>query len=1083
MSRVLADLRAALLSVTCLAVLTVPAPSPVEAQQPAPAPPAELSALEFRSIGPAIMGGRVSALAGVPGDPLTFYFGHASGGVFKTVNGGVTFEPIFDHIGVPSIGAISLAPSDPNVVYVGTGEGNPRNSASVGRGVWRSVDAGDTWTFIGLGDTEKITRIRVHPTDPDVAYVAALGHEWGDNEERGIFRTTDGGATWESILYVDAQTGAADLAMDPENPRILYAALYDFRRQPWYFRSGGAGSGLYRTADGGDTWTNLADGAPDNGLPDGILGRIGVAVAPSDANVVYAMIESTHDGQVWRSNDRGKTWEVTTTDGGVNSRPFYFTDLRVDPETPERLYSLSGRLMVSTDGARTWEQLGRDVHPDHQSMWIDPTDANFILDGNDGGVYLSRDRGANFEYLNRVALGQFYQIGADMRDPYWVCGGLQDNGVWCGPSQTRATVGLLNDNWYIIHFGDGYYTQIDPTDWQTVYTNAHYGNIVRVDQQSFEKQSVQPYPVSLRGAAAGDHPYRFNWNSPIHMSPHDPAVVYFGSNVLFRTDDGGRSWTEISPDLTTNDPSKQIASGGEITIDNTSAEYHTTIHTISESPVQAGVIWVGTDDGLVQVTTDGGASWENVKPADQPDESWVSRIDASHHEAGAAYVTFDRHRSDDMAPYVYRTRDFGQTWENITNDLPAFGYLHVVREDPRNPDLIYVGSEFGLFASFDGGASWTELSGGSLPPAPVNDLLIHPRDNDLIVGTHGRSIWILDDATPLQQMAEARTTGTTLFDPPRATRFQMQFNKPFLAQSSWKGRNPGSVATISYWLAEADAVAAGEDGGGGAGDDASAEAGSGADGSDSGISLTIEDGAGTTIRHLDATADPGMNRVTWGLDYDPLGQGGGGNPFAASNPLVRVPPGVYTVRLAVGDTELTKLLQVRMDPLARVTEADVIAQVEAARRLARMRHAADTSIDDTESVQEGLETFADTYEGQDGTPGELADDALDIHGDLEAIRTEMVSEPGGYRSPAMLRDRISAMLGQVGTVSERPNSQQDQWIEVFDTSLQELSAEIARIIQEDVGDLNRRIQESGLPMIQTPEPDARVISDDDEPLR
>jgi photosystem II stability/assembly factor-like uncharacterized protein len=391
-------------------------------------PDEALAALEFRSIGPAIMGGRVAAIAGVPGDQLTFYFGHASGGVFRTRNGGVTFEPIFDEIGVPSIGAIAVAPSDPNVIYVGTGEGNPRNSASVGRGVWRSVDAGETWTSLGLGGTEKITRIRIHPTDPDVVYVAALGHEWGDHPDRGIFRSTDGGATWDRILYVDDTTGAADLAMDPANPRILYAAMYDFRRQPWYFRSGGPGSGLWRSADGGDTWEALTDAAPDNGLPEGALGRIGVAVAPSDADVVYAMIESTHDGQVWRSDDRGRTWRVVTEDGNVNSRPFYFTDMRVDPATSERLYSLSGRLMVSTDGGRTWERLGEDIHPDHQSMWIDPEDPRFILNGNDGGVYLSRDRGESFQYLNRVPLGQFYQIGADMRDPYWVFGDAGDRG-------------------------------------------------------------------------------------------------------------------------------------------------------------------------------------------------------------------------------------------------------------------------------------------------------------------------------------------------------------------------------------------------------------------------------------------------------------------------------------------------------------------------------------------------------------------------------------------------------------------------------------------------------------------------------
>jgi photosystem II stability/assembly factor-like uncharacterized protein len=1012
-----------------------------------------LDGLTWRSIGPAIMGGRVTDVAGVPGDANTFYVGTAAGGVFRTVNGGTTFEPIFDEIGIPSIGALAVAPSDHNVVYVGTGEGNPRNSASVGRGIFRSVDAGATWTFLGLEETEKFTRIRVHPTNPDVVYAAALGHEWGANAERGVYRSADGGATWDQILFVDSSTGAADLAMDPDNPRILYAAMYDFLRQPWYFRSGGTGSGLYRSADGGDTWTNLSAAAPDNGLPEGVLGRMGVAVAPSDANVVYAMIETAVEGELWRSDDRGITWSMISADGAVNSRPFYFTDLRVDPTTSERVYALSGRLQVSTDGGRTWEQLGDDIHPDHHAMWIDPENPRRIINGNDGGVYLSYDRGATFQYLNRIALGQFYQIGADMRDPYYVCGGLQDNGVWCGPSETKQTVGLVNDNWYIIHFGDGYYAQIDPTDWTSIFTNAHYGNIVRVDAHSFERQSIQPYPVSLRGAAAGDHPFRFNWNSPIHMSPHDPKVVYFGSNVLFRTEDGGRSWSQISPDLTTNDPEKQRPSGGPITTDNTSAEYHTTIVTIAESPVAAGVIWVGTDDGYVQVTTDGGERWTNVTSnvPNLPGDSWVSRVEASHVDANTAYATFDRHRLDDMRPYVYKTSDGGRTWQDIAGDLPEFGYLHVVREDPKNSSVVYVGSEFGLFVSFSGGGDWTALSGGSLPYAPVNDLLVHPRDNDLIAGTHGRAIWILDDVTPLQQLADAMQTDAYLFDPPQATRFQYHFTKPFLAQAAFKGENPGSVATISYYLRdEADELP----------------------------TVTIESEAGEVVRTLEGTGRAGVNRIAWELDYQPLDDAAGGFAFARTTPTLRVPPGVYTVRLAAAGEEMTKLLQIRLDPAVRVSEADLIAQIETVRRLTAMRYDADGAIDDVVGVKGQLDPLIERLEGGDGDAASIAEDARSVDQQLEELRLELVSEPGGYRSPAMLRDRIAAMLGSVGSVNDRPTSQQLEWVGRFDEQLQDVRRRLDQIILTGVSDLNRRIQEAGLPAIEVPKRGDRLTSDD-----
>ena len=1016
--------------------------------------------LGWRSIGPAFMGGRATDVVGIPGDPSTFYVGLATGGILKTTNAGTTLEPIFDEVGVPSIGGLAIAPSDHNVIYVGTGEGNPRNSASVGRGMYKSIDAGESWKFIGLRDTEKFSRVLVHPTDHDVVYAAALGHEWGPNEERGIFRTVNGGDTWERVLYVDSTTGAADLAMDPENPRILYAAMYDFQRKPWSFRSGGPGGGLYRSADGGDTWTNLNEGAPANGLPEGTVGRIGVKVAPSDANVVYAMIETKEEGELWRSDDRGRTWRMVSDDGLMNSRPFYFTDLRVDPSTSERVYAVSGRLALSTDGGRTWSQLGDDIHPDHHSLWIDPENPDRLIDGNDGGVFLSYDRGRTWRYLNQVPLGQFYQIGADMRDPYYVCGGLQDNGIWCGPNETRQTVGLLNDNWQTIHFGDGYYTQIDPTDWTKIYTNAHYGNIVRVDVNTYEKQSIQPYPVSLRGAAAGDHPYRFNWNSPIHMSPHDPNVVYFGSNVLFRTDDGGYSWTEISPDLTTNDPAKQLTSGGPITTDNTSAEYHTTIYTIAESPVEAGVIWVGTDDGYVQVTSDGGQTWTNVTEnlPGLPEASWVTRIEASHHDANTAYATFDRHRSNDMRPFIYKTTDRGRNWENITSDLPEFGYLKVVREDPRNPNLLYVGSEFGVSASFNGGESWVSLHDDGLPPVPVNDILVHPRDNDLILGTHGRSIWILDDVVPLQQLASAVSSNITLFEPPVATRFQLHFTKPFLAQGEFKGENPGGAALISYYLAE--------------------------DPEDS-VRVTIEDVGGEVIRTLRATQHAGINRVPWELGYDPLGRGGGGGGggFARTNPSLRVLPGTYTVRLTVGSEERTQPLQVRLDPALRVSRADLVAQFDAVKRLTQMRYDADQTIDAVVDIQEQLNDLTQRLADEDGEVGSIGLEADAIRERLEGLRLQLVSELGGYRSAAMLRDRISSLLSAIGSVHARPTSQQSDWLERFAVQLVEVTREVTQVIEDDVESLNRSIREAGLQMIVVPARPARVTTDSEFAIR
>lgn len=982
--------------------------------------------LEWRSIGPATMGGRITDIAGVPGEPELFYVASASGGLFKTTNGGTTFEPIFTDQPALSIGAIALAPSDPDVVYVGTGEGNVRNTASFGNGIYKTADGGKSWTWLGLGDTERFSRIRVHPEDPDIVYAAAMGHEWGPNEERGLFISRDGGRQWEKALYVNETTGASDVALDPAEPDIIYVGMYDFLRRPWGFRSGGPGSGLYRSGDGGKTWTELTAEAPDNGLPAGTLGRIGVAVAPTDPKIIYALIESEAEGELWRSEDGGLSWQMVSDEREINSRPFYYSDLRVDTGDPRRVYAVSGRLMVSGDGGKTWERLGEGVHGDYQAMWIDPLNANRVIVGSDGGTYLSYDRAETFRFLNNVVYSQAYHVQVDMRDPYYVCGGLQDNGVWCGPAQIWNTSGILNRDWYRIHGGDGYYAEIDPTDWSTIYTNAHYGNIIRFDAKTGESQSIQPYPVSLRGSGAGDHPYRFNWNSIIHMSPHDPKVVYFGGNVVFKTTDGGRSWTEISPDLTTNDSEKLQPSGGPITWDNTSAEYHCTIISISESPVQSGLIWVGTDDGNVQVTRDGGKTWKNVVAniANVPANMWVPTVDASNHEPGTAYVVFDRHRDNDFSPRVFRTDDFGASWTNITSNLPDPGYPHVIRDDPKNPNLLYLGTELGIFVSFDRGERWVSLRLG-LPPVAVRDLVVHPRNNDLVIATHGRGYWILDDVAPLQRMAEAAEKGWYLFEPPVATRVDLWNDYTGVAQGEFVAENPPEGAMVSYYLSS---------------------------GNTENVSLEILDGSGDLIRKLKAGTDPGVNRVTWDLRSEPLRSvEEEGQAFRRRISAPKVLPGTYTVQLAAAGEKASRPLTVRLDPRLEVSEADLLAQHDATKRLLEMSLRGRQALERIETLQK--ETMSRMEDASD----DLRAEGQRVWDRLDEVRRGLVADPGGYRSPAQIVDKIDSLLRDVDSSTHRPTVAQREWIARFETELEEFLDELEKVTDEDVARFNRRV--------------------------
>ena len=1022
-----------------------------------------LDGLTWRSIGPAEMGGRTVDIAAIPGDPNIVYMATASGGLWKTTNRGVTWSSIFESGGTLSIGALAMAPSDHNVLYLGTGENNPRNSTSIGDGIYRSTDAGQTWTHLGLSDTERFSRIRVHPSNPDVVWAGALGHAWGPNEERGVFRSTDGGDTWERVLYVDDSTGAADLTLDPHNPRVLYAAMYDYRRRPYHFRSGGPGSGLYKTVDGGVSWTRLTSPERDNGLPEGPLGRIGVAVAESDPQIVYALIESTEDGVLWKSEDAGETWRVVSSEGSLNSRPFYYSDLRVDPTNPNRLFAVSGALSRSIDGGRTWERIARNIHGDHQSFWIDPLDPERIIDGNDGGFHFSYDGGDTWEFRNQVPLAQFYQISADMNDPYTVCGGLQDNDAWCGPSRTLTLAGSLLNYWSeVIGPGDGMYVQFDPRDSNVIYANQQGGNLFKVDRVTGEARSIQPYPVPRGGAAAGDHPYRFNWNAPIHISPHEPGTVYFGGNVVFKTVDGGQSWEEISPDLTRAEPEKLALSGGPITPDNTTAETHATIYTLAESPARAGVVWAGTDDGNLQVTLDGGATWQNVvgNVPDLPEDSWVSRVEPSRVEPGRAYVSFDRHRSDDMRPYVFRTDDFGATWTNVAEGLPARGYVHVVREDPKNPDLIYVGTELGIFASWRPGGDWHDIRFG-LPPVAVRDIYIHPRDNDIILGTHGRGAFVLDDATPLQELPAALGQDAFLFTPRVATRYEpwaarFRFD---LGDALFVGENPPYGAVLSFYLPEPV--------GSGDADPDVASVGSepvdeGSEPPGDSVTVIITTPQGDTVRTLETERTGGIHRLAWDLR-----QRGAppeeGDAFRFSTAGPRVLPGTYRVLLQIADgaEPVSRELTVRLDP--RIDWApDLAAQQAALEELFGMGLRVADAIRRLDQARSQLEGLRPALER---ASEELAQAADSLIARSDSLREQMVRRDSDRPGSEAVLAKVQGLYRQIDRSTNEPTAPQQAWIQGFADEVDQAAQAVEAFFRTDVATFNQRVREAQVPAI------------------
>lgn len=1004
-----------------------------------------LARMRWRELGPANQAGRVSVFVGVPGDPNTLYVAGANGGIFKSTNAGTTWKPVFDNQPVLSIGAIEIAPSNPNVLYVGTGEGNPRNNASFGDGVYRSNDGGETWTHLGLAESDRIARIRIDSRNPDIAYVCAMGREWGTNEQRGVFRTSDGGKNWQKVLYKDTSTGCSDIDINPENSNEIYAGMYTFFRQAWHLRSGAGETALYKSMDGGATWKKMTNGIPQ------MLDRVGVSISRNNPNIVYMVSETLdYQGELWRTDDSGATWRVVSKDANINFRPFYYADIRVDPQDPNRVYALSGSLYLTEDGGRTFRTIGRDVHGDHQALWIDPVNPKRVLSGSDGGFQISNDRGANFEVLNNVAFTQFYHIHYDMQRPYYICGGLQDNGTWCGPSNSLLGEGIRKNDWYTVGGGDGFFAVPDLANPWRVYTDLQGGVISVIDTRTGAQRTITPYPnrVGSVGDAMENHKYRFNWDSPIELSPQDPNTVYFGGNVLFRTTNAGQSWDVISPDLTTNDKSKQKSSGEPIVVDNTAAEFHCTIIAIAPSPVNPNVIWVGTDDGNVQVTRDGGKSWTNVVKniAGLAPNAWIPSLEASHVDAGTAYVAADHHRENDYAPYFFKTTDYGQTWTKLTvGTATGAGWSHVIREDPKNRNILYAGTELGIWVSFDGGARWTSLR-NNMPPAPVRDIRVHPRDNDLIAATHGRGVYIMDRVAAVQQITAALQADAFLFDIAPAVRWTVWSRDGNLGQKLYRAANPPQGAVFDYFL-KADQQ----------GD----------------VTITVADATGRVIRTLRNLAKAaGVNRTTWDLRYDGprqprANQPAGGDDdegfgrFGSAGPFVM--PGEYTVTLSAAGKELKKTVVVEMDPRTPVPMTDLTAQLETGLRLRELTERVATTIDRTNDLIQQLTQLSERVKvgGPDAAlPNakgvyELADATIGL---LRKLRDDEMLRPVpglGYRQYPRLREEVQSVYGMVTRPPNRPTDGQTLRTRELGEETEKIVSALNQIVTTQVARLNQ----------------------------
>jgi len=999
-----------------------------------------ISGLGARNIGSAEMSGRVAAVAAVKENGrLTVYVGAASGGVWKSMNGGTTFKPVFDKEPVQSIGAIAIDPSAPKTIWVGTGESWTRNSVSIGDGIYKSTDGGDNWTNMGLKESERIAKILIDPKDGNTVYACVPGKLWSDSDDRGLYKTTDGGKSWSKILKgPNLSTGCSMITMSSKDSKVLYAGMWDFRRKGWTFRSGGenptafSGSGLFKTTDGGATWTDL-DAKSAKGLPPKPWGRIAVTAAPSNPDVVYAMIESPHSA-LYRSGDGGKTWEERDRSQMMVWRPFYFANLIVDPKDENKVYKPDGGLILSTDGGKSFSGIAF-AHGDFHDVWVDPDDTQHLIMGDDGGVWYSYDSGNTVWKGNNLPISQFYHVSVDMADPYHVYGGLQDNSVFVGDSAYPG--GITNSRWENLGGGDGFFAFPDPSDPTYVYVESQGGEIARVNRTTLSSRSIKPQPNY------GEKKLHFNWNTPIHMSPNEPGTIYIGAQFLFRSRDHGQTWDRISPDLTTNDPEKQKQEeSGGVTVDNSEAEMHTSIYSISESPRDGQTIWVGTDDGNLQITRDGGKSWSNVvgNVPDLPKCSWVSWVEASRFDVATAYATFDRHTFGDMDPHVYKTTDYGNTWTSIvTKDSGVRGYAHVIKEDTVVSNMLFLGTEFGLWVSLDGGKQWAQYKGNEFPDVAVRDIVVHPRESDLVLATHGRGIWIVDDISPLRKLTPEVMAQDAVFLAGNPTQQRLEASGGWMeGDAAFAGPNPPEAALITYYQKKRHIFGK--------------------------MKIEIYDDQGKLVETLPANSRRGLSRVQWSMRLK-----GPRVPPAASLAGAtvigpRVLPGTYTVKMTRGDQTYTTQLPIGLDRRAKYTVEDRKLQLAAVLRVYNLLGDMSYQVDRINGVRDALADRARKV----GADDPLRKRLTDLSAKADQIRKEIVAtkEGGDITGEERIREKTADLYGDLTFYEGRPGDYQVARIDSLKHELEDVVKEFDAFAAQDLQEANQALAKKKVEAIQ-----------------
>ena len=1014
-----------------------------------------ISGLGARNIGSATMSGRISAIAAIrePSGKITLFVGAASGGVWKSEDGGTRYKPLFDEQPVQSIGAIAVDPRSSQNIWVGTGESWTRNSVSIGNGIYKSGDGGETWTYVGLPNSERIAKIVVSPTSSDTVFAAVPGALWSDSPDRGLYKTTDGGKTWNLVLKgANLSTGASAIALDPADPNKMFAAMWDFRRKGWTFRSGGdgpeapSGSGLFRTADGGATWTEVT---PENskGFPKKPYGRIAVAIAPSNPQRVYAFVEST-ESALFVSDDGGGTWDKRDKSSWMVWRPFYFANLIVDPKNPDRVFKTDGPLILSEDGGKSFTVAGgfQGAHGDLHDVWIDPTNPQTIAAGDDGGMWYSYNGGTKWWKGDNLPVSQFYHVSVDDNDPFQVYGGLQDNSSWVGQSQYPG--GITNAQWENMYGGDGFWMFSDPADPDYLYAEAQGGFIARVNRRTHQARDIQPKPNYKEKL-------RWNWNTPIALSANEKGTIYMGAQFLFRSRDHGQTWDRISPDLSTNDPEKQKQEqSGGVTVDNSSAEMHTTIYSISESPKDKLVIWVGTDDGNLQITRDGAKTWANVagNVPGLPKNSWVSWVQAGNFDAGTAYAAFDRHTFGDHAPYVFRTADYGKTWTPLVTaqDVKSVrGYAHVIKEDLVQPNLLFLGTEFGLFVSIDGGKAWAQFKGGRFPAVAVRDLAIQPRENDLVLATHGRGIWIVDDITPWRALTSDLLKQEASFVSARPVQQRIEANGGWANGAAvFVGDNPPAAAVITYYQRSRHLFGK--------------------------LKIEVLDPSGRVVDEVPASKRPGLNRVIWSMREKPPRVPPAAQIAGAGTRGPRLLPGVYTVRMTKAGKVTETKLTVGLDRRVKFSEADRKAQFEAAMKVHALFGDESAVMDRILALRGDLTKSGGAL--PEGDP--LRKTIADFDKKVDAVRKQIVAttEGGAITGEERLREHTDLLYGAILSYEGKPADYQIARIDALRRELDDVTKEFEQLIAKDLPTLNDALKAKGQPAI-VPPPEKIAMND------